>query len=135
MLRVVKKNKELLIIIFLLFSFYLYYKNTRTVDKFENDNEEGGLELMYFSATWCGHCNDFKPIWNKLVKYVNNSSEYKNKIKLVNYDSDKDKKMFSTYNVKQFPTILLKKKNGTTTEFKGDRDNIDTLKLFINKHI
>ena len=40
----------------------------------ENDK----IEL--FSATWCGHCQRFKPEWDKLTKEMSS-------IETINYDS------------------------------------------------
>ena len=90
-------------------------------------------ELMFFSAEWCGHCKDFKPVWKKLVKEMD-KPKYNNKIILQNYDNDKDGPVFKKYNVKQFPTLLLKLDDGTTKEFNGDRD-VKSLKSFIDTEL
>lgn len=109
---------------------YLYREHaSKNVETFE----EGVAELMFFSAEWCGHCKDFKPTWKKLVKDMD-KSKYKNKIILKNYDSDKDTKIFKEYNVKQFPTLLLKFEDGTTKEYEGDRD-VKSVKNFIDTEL
>ena len=88
---------------------------------------------MFFSAEWCGHCQDFKPVWKNLVKEME-KEPYKNKIILQNYDNEKDGEMFKKYNVTQFPTLILKKEDGTTVEFEDSRD-LKTLTGFIDDNL
>lgn len=131
MLKLLKKNKLIVMgVLAVLLAYYLYVEHTnKKVETFD----EGVAELMFFSAEWCGHCKDFKPTWKKLVKDMD-KPKYNNKIILQNYDNEKDKEIFKKYNIKQFPTILLKFEDGTTKEFEGDRD-VPSLKNFINKQL
>ena len=62
MLKLLKKNKKIVIVILvLLLCVYLYKEhiNKKNVENFNNHVSE----LMFFSAEWCGHCQDFKPVW------------------------------------------------------------------------
>ena len=131
MMKLLKKNKKIVIVVLvLLICIYLYKEHyTKKVEKFDN----GVSELMFFSAEWCGHCKDFKPVWKNLVREME-KEPYKNNIILQNYDNEEDSKMFKKYNVTQFPTLILKKENGTTVEFDGNRD-VKTLTSFINDNL
>ena len=131
MMKLLKKNKKIVIVVLvLLICIYLYKEHyTKKVEKFDN----GVSELMFFSAEWCGHCKDFKPVWKNLVREME-KEPYKNNIILQNYDNEEDSKMFKKYNVTQFPTLILKKENGTTVEFEGNRD-VKTLTSFINDNL
>jgi thiol-disulfide isomerase/thioredoxin len=131
MLKLLKKNKmKILGLLVVVLIVYLYREHSsKNIETFE----EGVAELMFFSAEWCGHCKDFKPTWKKLVKEMD-KPKYKNKIILQNYDSDKDTKIFKEYNVKQFPTLLLKFEDGTTKEYDGDRD-VKSIKIFIDTEL
>ena len=131
MLKLLKKNKKVVIVVLaLLLCIYLYKEHySKKVEKFDN----GVSELMFFSAEWCGHCKDFKPVWKNLVREME-KEPYKNNIILQNYDNEKDSKMFKKYNVTQFPTLILKKEDGTTVEFEGNRD-VKTLTSFIDDNL
>ena len=133
MIKILKKNKKIVIaVLVVLLAYYLY---TEHVAKKNTDNFEDGVsEFMYFSATWCGHCNEFKPVWQQLVAHVDETPEYNNRLRLSNYDSEADEAVFSTYNVKQFPTLILKKADGSTVEYKNNRD-LSSLKLFLEDNV
>lgn len=131
MMKLLKKNKKIVIVVLvLLLCIYLYKEHySKKVEKFDN----GVSELMFFSAEWCGHCKDFKPVWKNLVREME-KEPYKNNIILQNYDNEEDSKMFKKYNVTQFPTLILKKEDGTTVEFEGNRD-VKTLTSFIDDNL
>ena len=131
MMKLLKKNKKVVIAVLVLVLFVYLYKEhvSKKVENFNNDVSE----LMFFSAEWCGHCQDFKPVWKNLVKEME-KEPYKNKIILQNYDNEKDSEMFKKYNVTQFPTLILKKEDGTTVEFEGSRD-VETLTDFIDDNL
>ena len=131
MMKLLKKNKKVVIAVLVLLLFVYLYKEhvSKKVENFNNDVSE----LMFFSAEWCGHCQDFKPVWKNLVKEME-KEPYKNKIILQNYDNEKDGEMFKKYNVTQFPTLILKKEDGTTVEFEDSRD-LKTLTGFIDDNL
>lgn len=131
MIKILKKNKKIvMVVLVLLLCVYLYNEHiNKKVEMFD----DGVAELMFFSAEWCCHCKDFKPVWSKLVTKME-KEPYKNKIILQNYDNDKDNEIFKKYNVKQFPTIILKKDDGTTTIFEGNRD-LQTLTSFVDDNL
>lgn len=131
MMKLLKKNKKVVIAVLVLLLFVYLYKEhvSKKVENFNNDVSE----LMFFSAEWCGHCQDFKPVWKNLVKEME-KEPYKNKIILQNYDNEKDSEMFKKYNVTQFPTLILKKEDGTTVEFEDSRD-LKTLTGFIDDNL
>ena len=85
-----------------------------------------GPEVYLFKAEWCGHCNSFKPVWNEL------NDKYKSKYNFVTFDSDKNKKEMQQWQIKGFPTIMLKNKDGQVVEFRGSRD-IETLSMFLDQ--
>jgi len=130
-MKLLKKNKKVVIAVLVLVLFVYLYKEhvSKKVENFNNDVSE----LMFFSAEWCGHCQDFKPVWKNLVKEME-KEPYKNKIILQNYDNEKDSEMFKKYNVTQFPTLILKKEDGTTVEFEDSRD-LKTLTGFIDDNL
>ncbi len=82
--------------------------------------------IYLFKAEWCGHCQGFKPTWNKLKE------EMKSKINFVTYDSEKNSKEIKEYNIEGFPTLIMKVGN-KAIEYVGPRDE-QSVKDFINQY-
>lgn len=78
--------------------------------------------IYFFRANWCGHCQRFKPTWDKFVDRCTTSEEHHN-IELVELDVDKEdsKPLMRKYNVSGFPTVILV--NNKTHEFKRFQDD------------
>ena len=71
------------------------------------------VELFY--ADWCGHCNQFKPEWQKLKKMLDD-----NGIKWGEYESERDSKKMDEENINGYPTIRISI-GGNKEEYKGER--------------
>ena len=86
------------------------------------------LILKLYYVEWCGHCNNFKPIWKKLQKQ--NISNVKFKA----IDCDKHKNIAQADGIEGFPTIrLYNSNNKLLDELEGER-NIKNIKNLIKKH-
>ena len=96
----------LLVVIFLIF-------RKKPNDSFsENKNT---INIMVFTATWCGHCTSFRPTWERL------QNEFGNDLNFINYDSDKDKDKVTEWKIRGFPTVIFQ--DGTTSKvYSGARD-------------
>jgi len=114
--------------------YYLKYIKYKTkylnISQKSNILQKGGksnkdTELYLFKAEWCGHCKNFMPIWDQISK----DSELNNKIEFIKYDSDQHKKEINEWNIKGFPTIILKK-NDKAIEYNGPR-KLENIKEFI----
>lgn len=89
--------------------------------------EEIKCKLYY--ANWCGHCQNFKPVWNKIIdKYKNNS-----KITIETIDCDANKEICDAKQIKGFPTIQLEKGN-KIIEYNGSRTE-SSVSEFIEKNL
>ena len=83
----------------------LYNENKHLLDQYQKGGtNKGDPELIAFTAKWCHHCKVFSSTWQEL----NNLSNLN--VKLVNYDSELHKNEIDKYNIKGFPTIILKTK-------------------------
>jgi thiol-disulfide isomerase/thioredoxin len=82
--------------------------------------------VYLFKASWCPHCTNFAPVWNKLSKSGMND------VNFVTYDADTHKEEIRNYEVSSFPTIILKK-NNKAIEYSGSRD-INSIKEFIKSN-
>ena len=91
----------------------------------ELNNKELENKLYFFKAEWCGHCKNFKPVWNQLKK------KYKKDIEFIEMDSDINKKEFLDWGIQGFPTIIFRK-NTNAIEYNGNRD-IKSISKFCNE--
>lgn len=71
------------------------------------------VELFY--AEWCGHCQHFKPEWEKLKKMSK-----QNGIQCIEYESEKDAQKMEEENIEGFPTIRISM-GGEKQEYNGER--------------
>jgi len=63
------------------------------------DSDE--MWVVEFYAPWCGHCQQFKPSYEKAAKAL------KGVVKVGAYDADKNKNYGGRYGVTGFPTVKL----------------------------
>ena len=93
-------------------------------------------EFMFFKANWCKFCISFSPTFDKLVKIVNEDDNLKSQLILRKFDNDigQDKPVFAQYNVKTFPTLIFKSKDGNVIKYDGERD-VDSLVMFLKKNV
>ena len=81
-------------------------------------------ELIFFSMPGCGHCKNFKPTWELLVK---NYGDIKD-IELIQVSSNEKPDLVELFEIEGFPTILYVKDNKKVSEYKGDRSYEDLVK-------
>jgi protein disulfide-isomerase-like protein len=85
--------------------------------------------LLFFHATWCGHCKKFMPTFDKFAKAINGG-----KLNIVKFDSDKDKSVVEKFGVQGFPTLMLHDpKSKSFINYTGDRSITDLVK-FVNEN-
>ena len=106
---------------------YLDLKNYMIKNGLLNKQSGGGFnkELILFKANWCGHCNHFMPVWNKLQSEKLNA-------KLTTFDSDLNRDKINEYKIQGFPTLMLKS-NNKLVEYSGPRD-IESIKNFVKNN-
>ena len=85
-------------------------------------NTNMGNKLTYYYMDGCGHCNKFNPIWDEFT------SEYKGPPKIT---FEKIESKDAPSSVKGFPTVVLTKSDGSTSEFNADR-TVGELQNFIS---
>jgi thiol-disulfide isomerase/thioredoxin len=131
-------NIILTVIVFIIFSSVAYYmykkffkpsKSFITNNEFNSVNKTKEAELILFYTLWCPHCKTTKESWDALKS----NSRYNNNKYVVSFteiDCDKESAYADSFNIKEYPTIIL---------LKGDKKYIydanlseDTLDLFIN---
>jgi len=122
-------------IIFSGIAYYIYTRYYKTTKTFTTNNEFVGVnsnvieaQLILFHTVWCPHCKTTMDLWNTLKlkpKYTQNYI-----ITFTDIDCEKESAYADTFDIKEYPTIIL---------LKGDKKyiydanlNEETLDLFIN---
>lgn len=79
--------------------------------------------ITLYHADWCGHCQRFKPTWEKVKSLIdeNNIKYPSNQIKYEEYEATKDDDIVRKKNIDGFPTIMTRI-NGMESEYKGGKD-------------
>lgn len=57
------------------------------------------LRADYFTATWCGPCKAFKPVFFKVADEMG--------IEVRVFDADEDPEVFSQHGIQSVPTVLV----------------------------
>ena len=95
-----------------------------------NDNINGGgsnkLDLILFKAEWCGHCKNFKSIWNQLEA----DEDLNKKNNFILKDADADKEEIRKLNIQGYPTLMLNNRNNELIEYEGEH-TFDKIKAFL----
>jgi thioredoxin 1 len=71
------------------------------------------IDLMYFSASWCGPCKMMKPV---IDNFINNNSD---KVNLIKIDVDSDRRVAAAYGVNSVPTFVALKNGNLLDRFNG----------------
>jgi thiol-disulfide isomerase/thioredoxin len=86
----------------------LEISNPSTANKFIEKKKSGKPILLFTHASWCKYCTDFKPVWNSIVKTLENDRS----IHLVSVESECMKWMPKKHQqVLGYPTIQIVKNN------------------------
>ena len=113
------------------FSLYLKYKSRYLTLKnnLQNQKQTGGgkdkKEVYLFKANWCPHCVQFLPLWEQLEKDHHKSFDF------ITYDSDENKEEIKQWDIKGFPTIVVKQCNNAR-EYVGPNDYNSVLNFLKN---
>lgn len=99
--------------------------------------DEPKKELIFFKASWCGHCQRFGPVWEEFKKSA--AAEFPN-LKITELDVDLNDQhhqgfRFSTHKVQGFPTVLITDENDSTAvPFRSAR-TVEELTKFVKENI
>ncbi len=119
-------NKRFLVIIcitllFILAAVYIYNKSIKpkaNIDYAPNKEyitnetvDSGTVDLMFFYTTWCPHCKNALPEWNKFKTKYKDTKINDYKINFLEIDCEQDEGEAAKYDVEGYPTIKLLKGN------------------------
>jgi len=113
----------LLIVVYFIYRYVYKYENVEKYDIDKTLTPKYIIKLYY--AEWCGHCNNFRPIWEKLKE------KYNTQIRFEEMNCTNSKPDLSI--IDGYPTIIVLNQNGDFyKKYTGNRD-MNTLDEFINK--
>jgi protein disulfide-isomerase A6 len=101
-------------------------KGSFEIEAFDNDNSESSsieaIFVMYY-AEWCGHCKRTMPEFQKLMDSYSGSV----KIIAINSETEENKPLVQSQNIKGFPTIRYYPSglSGDYQEYSGGRTQND----------
>jgi protein disulfide-isomerase-like protein len=117
----------LLAVLLVLFLVHRYFLKEGFESK-SGDLEEDiadGKKVVLFYADWCGHCKEFKPVWDETAKEVNKDEKKMIKVNC-GEGTIEDKKIMEKYQVDGYPTIIIFE-DGKPKKYDGKRTKEDLL--------
>lgn len=107
----------------------VHYKTVRDREFFDlthNGYAEG--YFVFFGADWCGHCQNFKPVFQKLAE---NSEKgiFKTKPIFIHYGMDERDTISSLFKINAFPTLVFIK-GDRFCKFNDNRSEENLVKFF-----
>jgi len=113
----------------------MYYNLTKENKKEINKilREEENVVVLYY-MTYCGHCIELKPAWDKICVLNKDSKD----VFIVNVEANVEANVLKYLNLKYrknivgFPTIIKYNKGIIVKEYEGNR-KLSSLKRFIKK--
>lgn len=85
--------------------------------------------IVFFYATWCGHCNEFKPTWEKIKEWSKTHNvivkEYENEqVEAMTVDPSKNDSGIPMEMIEGYPSIFIIKNGDIQIVEKRDKDYI-----------
>lgn len=97
--------------------------------KSNNDtNTDKYAELVVYYTDWCGHSQNFLPVWRRFV----NETKTGVRTREVNCETESD--TCKNANVNGYPTVFLRKPNGDNLIFSGER-TVQGLERFVRDNL
>ena len=93
-------------------------KGRGTVITLHNDNSirptnrVKRLTVLDFNATWCGPCQNFKPVFKAAAKKYTD-------VNFISIDVDQMPETSEAWNISAIPTVIFMKPDGTTERYEG----------------
>lgn len=90
----------------------------------ESKVEPSGKPLVIdFSATWCGPCQKFKPVYHKVAEQMAGKADF------ATADVDQCEALAKKYEVSLIPMVVVIKADGTTVSNVGAMDEAEFVKF------
>jgi len=80
--------------------------------------------IVLFYGEWCGHCKQFKPVWNEFEKITNRE--------FINVIKTNSEQLMTKYDIQGIPVVKYFDNKGGIIEYNGER-SVNGLADFINQ--
>ena len=111
--------------------FNQYHAAPRIVEHMGNQQNS---KFKLFYVDWCGHCKNFKPIFEGELSNAVKSESIPCNLELVNCEENPDQA--KKYNIRGYPTMIFENENNDIIEYQGERTSnsiVNFLKSMMNK--
>jgi hypothetical protein len=128
-------NTKLLIIIGI-FAFAIIVGTLIGSSYMNRENFTNSDKLVYLYMSQCGHCQNFTPIWNKMVDDINKDTTNKYKFITEKYNLVEDANGQQTAkenNIDYAPAILYISANNTAVVYEGERSQEKILQWAVSQ--
>lgn len=105
--------------------------NDGNIDKFAKDMPNHGKVFIAFLADWCGHCQNFKPEWEKIKSHLKDNPDGSGHVVTVN---DKHMQKLPGKQPSGFPTMSLYNGKDHIKDYDKGRNMPEVLQ-FIKEHL
>jgi thiol-disulfide isomerase/thioredoxin len=105
--------------------------NDGNIDKFAKDMPNHGKVFIAFLADWCGHCQNFKPEWEKIKSHLKENPDGSGHVVTVN---DKHMQKLPGKQPSGFPTMSLYNGKDHIKDYDKGRNMPEVLQ-FIKEHL
>jgi thioredoxin-related protein len=113
-------------ILVVIITFVLIKKYKTKTESFDPNEKKN---LLFFKASWCGHCTRFKPVWDSVVSECNSNDKYSNVDFLeLDVDEEETKPYMEKHQVRGFPHVVLLNGNSEHV-FTGNRTQDELIKF------
>ena len=103
------------------------YYHTQSVEHMENQNK---AVLKLFYVDWCGHCKNFKPIFEGELSNAVQEQQLPCRLELVNCEEHPEEA--KKYNIRGYPTLIFENENNDVVEYQGERTANSIIKFIKN---
>src|SRR5690606_926835 len=101
----------------------LNFNNYKTMASFNDILQKNSLDLIDFSAAWCGPCQMLAPILKEV------KDEMGEKLSIIKIDIDKNQAVASKFHVQGVPTLILYKDGNQVWRQSGLQPKHELLKI------
>ena len=105
--------------------------NDGNIDKFAQEMSSHGMVFIAYLADWCGHCQHFKPEWEKIKSHLKANPDGSGHVVTV---SDKHMQKLPSKQPSGFPTLSLFRGKDHLKDYDGGRNMPEVLQ-FIKEHL
>ena len=106
--------------------FNQYYAN-QSVEHMDNQNK---CVLKLFYVDWCGHCKNFKPIFEGELSDAVKEQQLPCRLELVNCEEHPEEG--KKYNIRGYPTVIFENEKNDVVEYQGERTANSIIKFIKN---